>query len=114
MYIIASKFMYEVQTYNICENEHAIYKINVFIHTLCLVSDILTKLFTESTSSKQKVILQIWTQDVYMLYGSVMPVYVFYSLCLLYGCFVEFVNNLVVLAPNKVCMLVTMVLLRIT
>ena len=65
-------------------------------------------------SSKQNSILQIWTHDVYMLYGSVMPVYGFYSLCLLYGCFVEFVNNLVALVLNKVCMLVTVVLLEIT
>lgn len=37
----------------------------------------------------------------------------FIKKCVPYGCFVEFVNNLVALAPNKVCMLVTMVLLRI-
>ena len=38
----------------------------------------------------------------------------FIKKCVPYGCFVEFVNNLVALAPNKVCMLVTMVVLRIT
>ena len=37
----------------------------------------------------------------------------FIKKCLPYGCFVEFVNNLVALAPNKV-FLVVMVLLRIT
>ena len=86
MYIIVSLYMRSKLT--IFVNEHAIHKINVFIHTLCLVSDILTKIFTKSMNSKQNFILQIWTHDVYMLHGSVMPVYAFYSLCLLYGCFV--------------------------
>ena len=93
-------------------NEHAIYKINVCIHPLFLVSDISTKLLT---STKQNSILQIWTHDVHMLYDRViMPVYALYSLRLLYGCFAEFVNNLIALAPHKLCILVTVVLLGIT